>query len=104
MTATTIRILALPYGETWQRWAEAVKQNLEEVGINVELVARTSPAGTRRQADRDFDIAFTYLYQYGDPALGVSRSYLAPTSPRAALEQRRGTTRTPRWTRCSRGG
>ena len=36
---STVRILPLPYGETWQRWAEAVKQNFTDVGINAELVA-----------------------------------------------------------------
>jgi ABC-type transport system substrate-binding protein len=39
--------LPLPYGETWQRWAEAVKQNLEDAGIKVELVA-TDVAGSAK--------------------------------------------------------
>jgi peptide/nickel transport system substrate-binding protein len=68
--------LPLPYGETWQRWAEAVKQNLEDVGINVEMVATDVAGWNSKVADWDYDIAFTYLYQYGDPALGVSRNYL----------------------------
>ncbi|KAA0909927.1 ABC transporter substrate-binding protein [Aquicoccus porphyridii] len=73
----TVRILPLPYGETWQRWAEAMKQNLEEVGVNVELVATDVAGWNQKQSEWDFDIAFTYLYQYGDPALGVARSYLS---------------------------
>ncbi|GGB55957.1 ABC transporter substrate-binding protein [Tistrella bauzanensis] len=74
---TPIRLLPLPYGETWQRWAEAVKQNLEEVGIKVELVATDVAGWNQKVADWDYDLAFTYLYQYGDPALGVSRTYVS---------------------------
>ena len=71
-----VRLLPLPYGETWQRWAEAVKQNLQDVGINVEMVATDVPGWNQKTSDWDYDIAFTYLYQYGDPALGVSRNYV----------------------------
>jgi peptide/nickel transport system substrate-binding protein len=74
---TPLQILPLPYGETWQRWAEAVKQNLAEVGIESELVATDVAGWNQRTGDWDFDLAFTYLYQYGDPALGVSRTYVS---------------------------
>ncbi|WP_205737635.1 ABC transporter substrate-binding protein [Granulosicoccus antarcticus] len=81
----TLRLLPLPYGETWQRWAEAVKQNLSEVGINVELIATDAGGWNQKLAERDYDLAFTYLYQYGDPDLGVSRTYIStnaePGSP-----------------------
>ncbi|MFH6785386.1 MULTISPECIES: ABC transporter substrate-binding protein [Methylobacterium] len=73
----TVRLLPLPYGETWQRWAEAVKQNLEDVGIKVELVATDVAGWNQKTSEWDYDIAFTYLYQYGDPALGVGRNYVS---------------------------
>lgn len=72
-----VRLLPLPYGETWQRWAEAVRQNLQDVGINVEMVATDVPGWNQKTSEWDFDIAFTYLYQYGDPALGVGRNYVS---------------------------
>ncbi len=72
-----VRLLPLPYGETWQRWAEAVKQNLDEVGINVTLDSADVAGWNQKTSDWDYDMAFTYLYQYGDPALGVARTYLA---------------------------
>jgi peptide/nickel transport system substrate-binding protein len=72
-----VRLLPLPYGETWQRWAEAVKQNLQDVGVNVEMIATDVPGWNQKVADWDYDIAFTYLYQYGDPALGVGRNYVS---------------------------
>jgi len=61
----TLRLLPLPYGESWQRQAEMVRQALGQAGIKVEMVA----------TDVDYDLAFTYVYQYGDPALGVARNY-----------------------------
>ncbi|MFP7671836.1 ABC transporter substrate-binding protein [Marivita sp. S0852] len=73
----TLQILPLPYGETWQRWAEATRQNLAEVGINSEIVATDVAGWNQRTGDWDFDLAFTYLYQYGDPALGVARTYIS---------------------------
>lgn len=81
----TIRLLGIPYGETWQRWAEAVKQNLDEIGMKVELVPSDVAGWNQKTSDRDFDLAFTYVFQYGDPALGVSRTYMGnnaePGSP-----------------------
>jgi len=72
-----IRLLPLPYGETWQRWAEAIRQNLSEVGINVSIDSTDVAGWNEKTSQWDYDMAFTYLYQYGDPALGVSRNYTA---------------------------
>jgi peptide/nickel transport system substrate-binding protein len=69
-------MMPLPYGETWQRWGEAVKQNLGDVGITIETVATDVPGSNQKIMDWDYDIAFTYVYQYGDPALGVARNYI----------------------------
>jgi peptide/nickel transport system substrate-binding protein len=74
---TTVRLLPLPYGEIWQRWAEVIKQNLEEVGIKVELTPTDVAGWNQKLSEWDYDIAFTYLFQLGDPALGVSRTYLS---------------------------
>ena len=70
-----VRLLPLPYGETWQRLAEIARQNLSEAGINVELSATDVAGWNERLAQWDYDIAFTYMSQLGDPALGVSRLY-----------------------------
>ena len=71
----TLRLLPLPYGETWQRFAEMARQNLAEVGIKVELQATDVAGWNEKLNNWDYDLAFTYLYQYGDPALGVQRNY-----------------------------
>ena len=73
----TIHFLGLPYGETWQRWAEAIKQNFEDVGIKMDIVSTDVPGWTQRVSNFDFDLTFNYLYQLGDPATGVARSYVS---------------------------
>jgi peptide/nickel transport system substrate-binding protein len=72
-----VRLLPLPYGETWQRWAEAVRQNLQDVGINVTIESTDVAGWNQKVSEWDYDLAFTYLYQYGDPALGVARTYIS---------------------------
>ncbi|MFT4103107.1 MAG: ABC transporter substrate-binding protein [Burkholderiaceae bacterium] len=71
----TLRLLPLPYGESWQRQAEIARQNLSQAGIKIEMVATDVAGWNQRCNEWDFDLAFTYVYQYGDPALGVSRNY-----------------------------
>ena len=72
-----IRLLALPYGEIWSRWAEAIKQNLTDAGVNVEIESTDVPGWTQKASNWDFDLNFNFLYQLGDPATGVARSYVS---------------------------
>jgi peptide/nickel transport system substrate-binding protein len=72
-----LRLLALSYGEIWRRWAEAVRQNLSDVGIDTEIITTDIAGGNQKIMDWDFDMAFTFLYQYGDPAIGVARTYVS---------------------------
>ncbi len=72
-----VRFLALPYGETWTRWGEAIKQNLADVGVNMVIETTDVPGWTQRTSNFDFDMTFNFIYQFGDPAIGVSRSYVA---------------------------
>jgi len=71
----TLRLLPLPYGETWQRQAEMVRQHLTQVGIKIEITQTDVAGWTQRLSDWDYDLAFNYMYQYGDPALGPIRSF-----------------------------
>ncbi len=73
----TLKHLALPYGEVWTRLAEYLRTALKAVGI--ELVLESTDAGgwARRMADWDYETSINYLYQYGDPTLGVERTYVS---------------------------
>ena len=73
----TLRLVPMPYGETWMRLAEVIKQNLADVGVNVDIVATDVAGWNQRLGDWDFDLSTTFLYQYGDPALGVARNYVS---------------------------
>ncbi|MBV9076069.1 MAG: ABC transporter substrate-binding protein [Methylobacteriaceae bacterium] len=72
-----IKFLGLPYGETWARWAEAIKQNFDEAGIKMEIVSTDVPGWVQRAGSFDFDLTFNFLYQFGDPAAGVARAFIS---------------------------
>ena len=73
----TIRMLAFPYGSTWERTDEFTKQTLEQLGFKVNLESTDAGGWASRTGNWDFDLTTTYAYQYGDPALGVERLYIA---------------------------
>ena len=70
-----LKLLQLPYGEVWTRTGEYVRQALSRVGIEVTLEAADVAGWSKRVADWDYEMTFNYIYQFGDPALGVARSY-----------------------------
>lgn len=72
-----VRLMPMPYGETYTRWIEAIRQNLTDVGIKTELVNVDVAGWNQRLNQWDFDIATTFLFQYGDPAAGVARTYIS---------------------------
>lgn len=71
----TVKLLPLPYGESWQRLAEMIRQNLTQAGIKVETVGTDVAGWNQRTSEWDYDMAIIYVYQYADPALGVARTY-----------------------------
>jgi peptide/nickel transport system substrate-binding protein len=76
-TRVTLNFMPLPYGETWKRLGEYVKQALGRVGIAVNLET-TDPAGwLQRVANWDYQMTSDRLQQFGDPAVGVSRTYIS---------------------------
>lgn len=70
-----IRLLGLPYGSTWDRMTEYVKQQLEELGFVVTIQSVDAGGWLQAIGSFDFDLAFSFLYQFGHPAQGVSRIY-----------------------------
>ncbi len=73
----TIRQLSFPYGSTWDRLGEYTKQALEQLGFKVNLESTDAGGWASRTGNWDFDLTTTFTYQYGDPALGVQRLYIA---------------------------
>ena len=73
----SIKHLVLPYGEIWQRLSEYLRASMKQIGI--ELVLETTDAGawSSRVGAWDYETTINFLYQYGDPTLGVERSYVS---------------------------
>ncbi|WBY01226.1 ABC transporter substrate-binding protein [Ramlibacter tataouinensis] len=72
-----VRLLPLPFGESWMRLAELIRQNLTAAGFKVDLQSADLPGTIQRQSGWDFDLTLTYMFQLGDPALGVARNYVS---------------------------
>jgi peptide/nickel transport system substrate-binding protein len=73
----TVKLLIMPYGETWVRLAEYVKQAMGKVGVTVVLENIDVAGWVQRVSNWDFELSMNFLYQYGDPALGVARNYIS---------------------------
>lgn len=66
----------LPFGPNFVRTAEVIKQNLQAIGIEVEIRAQDTPTWLRRiYTDYDFDLTSNTLSALPDPTLGVQRLY-----------------------------
>jgi peptide/nickel transport system substrate-binding protein len=72
-----LRHLTLPYGEVWTRLAEYIRTSLKNVGIEVTVESTDAGGWARRIADWDYDTSVNFLYQFGDPTLGVERTYVS---------------------------
>ena len=58
--------------------AEYVRGQLKKVGITVEVRASADfPAWAKRLATHDFDMSMDTVFNWGDPVIGVARTYLS---------------------------
>ncbi|MCQ9618146.1 ABC transporter substrate-binding protein [Paenalcaligenes niemegkensis] len=73
----TVKLLGLPYGDTWNKVSEYIKNSLSKVGVEVILESTDAGNWASRYSNWDFEMVVAYLYQYSDPALGVDRTYLS---------------------------
>lgn len=73
----SIKHLTLPYGEVWARLAEYLRTAFKQVGIEVTLESTDTGGWARRLSDWDYETTINFLYQYGDPTLGVERTYVS---------------------------
>lgn len=68
-------LVPLPYGETWQREGEYIRQQLSQIGIETNVVSVDVPGWYQRATTGEFDITTNFIYLLGDPAMGVSQTY-----------------------------
>lgn len=69
----------LPGGDEQQKnVAEYVRSQLKKVGITVEVRASADfPTWAKRIASHDFDMTMDTVFNWGDPVIGVHRTYLS---------------------------
>ena len=69
----------LPGGDDQQKnVAEYIRGQLKKVGITVEVRASADfPAWAKRLASHDFDMSMDAVFNWGDPIIGVHRTYLS---------------------------
>jgi peptide/nickel transport system substrate-binding protein len=73
----SLKLLSLPYGEVWTRLSEYLRQALRQVGIDVTLESTDAGGWVRRLANWEYELTVNFVYQYGDPSLGVARTYVS---------------------------
>ena len=73
----SIRHLTLPYGEVWTRLAEYLRTAFKAVGVELVLESSDTGGWASRVAEWNYDTTVNFLYQYGDPTLGVERTYVS---------------------------
>ena len=60
-----------------QNIAEYAKAQLKKVGIDLELTPTADfPSWAKKVGDQDFDITMDAVFNWGDPMIGVNRTYL----------------------------
>lgn len=74
-----------PYGEVMTRIAEFFRQSMAEGGIEITLLSTDMAGWAQAISNWDYDISSNMLYQFGDPALGVARTYISSNIRKGVL-------------------
>jgi peptide/nickel transport system substrate-binding protein len=69
--------IPMPYGEAYRRFGEYLKLSLGKVGIAVTIETIDVGTWVKRMGDGDYQMVANGVFQYGDPAIGVARTYLS---------------------------
>ena len=62
-----------------------MQQALAKVGVSVVLESTDAAGWAQRVSNWDYEITTNFLYQYGDPALGVARTYISSNIRKGVL-------------------
>jgi peptide/nickel transport system substrate-binding protein len=73
----SVAFTMVPAGEVWTRLAEYVRQAFSAGGIKLELQSNDLAGWVDAVSNWTFEISGNQVYQNGDPALGVSRTYVS---------------------------
>ena len=75
----------LPYGESWVRLSEYIRQELGKIGIEVETQS-LDLGGWLKKIYTDWDYGFTsnFVHNYSDPSIGIQRSFISSSIEKGA--------------------
>ncbi|WP_144108982.1 ABC transporter substrate-binding protein [Paraburkholderia sp. BCC1886] len=72
-----LSLLVPPYGESFTRTCEFLREALSKIGVAVTLQTTDAGGWAQRVANWDYQMTVNSLYQFGDPAIGVTRAYVS---------------------------
>ncbi len=80
-----LKFLHLPYGEVWTRLGEYLRQAFAQIGVQLTMESVDAGAWARRLAEWDYELSINFVYQWGDPTLGVERTYVSSNIQRVTF-------------------
>jgi len=78
-------LIVPPFGEVYSRLSEYTRQALRRVGIDVNLVTTDVAGFAGALSNWEYQLTFNYTFQYGDPALGIARTYITENIVKGVL-------------------
>ena len=73
----TLKHIPLPYGEIWTRLSEYLRQAMRQIGVALDLESTDAGSWARRVGNWEYETTINFVYQFGDPTLGVERTYVS---------------------------
>lgn len=73
----TVPFLVTPSGELYRRVAEFLRQSLLRVGIDIQFEGTDVAGWIQKVSNWEYSMTTNLVYQLGDPAIGVSRTYIS---------------------------
>lgn len=81
----TLKHIPLPYGEIWTRLSEYLRQAMRNIGIALDLESTDAGSWARRVGNWEYETTINFVYQFGDPTLGVERTYVSTNIQRVTF-------------------
>jgi peptide/nickel transport system substrate-binding protein len=87
---TRLKFLNLPYGEVWTRLGEYIRQAFAQIGVQLEMESTDAGGWVRRLGQWEYELTPNFVFQYGDPTLGVQRTYISSNIQRVPFSNTAG--------------
>jgi peptide/nickel transport system substrate-binding protein len=89
-TRFELKFMPLPYGEIWNRLGEYIRQQFSKIGVKLVAEAVDAATWARKLGQWEYDITINFVYQWGDPTLGVERTYVSTNIQKIAFTNTAG--------------